>query len=41
MIKLDVTRAIKQESLKKFKKIVEDIHLAMEKEETKGFEFLG
>lgn len=41
MIKLDVTRAVTQQSIAKFQKIVLDIHNSMEREETKGFEFLG
>ena len=41
MIKLDVSSAIKKESIAKFEKIVAKIHDAMEREETKGFEFLG
>ena len=41
MIKLDVSKAIKLESLNKLEGIVEKIHNAMEDKKVKGFEYLG
>ena len=41
MIKVDLNKAIKLDSLEKMKPIVEKIHNAMENKKVKGFEYLG